>query len=188
MEFASGGELFDIVYESGKLKEESATRYFLQLARALEYIHSQGVCHLDVSLENLLLDGNGELKLTDFGLARQFDHINPFAGCSITKPGKIIYMSPEIFAGRDFFGDQADLYSAGVVLFLMLFGCPPYEIPAASDRRFRLIFYGEIAELLRVWQISASPLALDLLSGLLCSADERMSIQDVLDHPWLSNL
>ncbi|CEP01776.1 hypothetical protein PBRA_008718 [Plasmodiophora brassicae] len=186
LEFASRGELFDVISESGRLDENTAAKYFLQLAKALEYIHSHNVCHLDLSLENILLDDHGDLKLTDFGLARSFDAVRPFPPCPVTKPGKIGYMSPEIFAGQAFYGPQADIYSAGVILFVMLFGCPPYELPTLADRRFRLLYCGEIRELLRKWQMSSSPLALDLLSGLLCAAEDRLTLRDVLQHPWLS--
>eukprot|EP00474_Spongospora_subterranea_P009696 CRZ10154.1 hypothetical protein [Spongospora subterranea] len=187
LEFASGGELLDLIYQSGRLDEQTASKYYWQLIKALEYIHAQNICHLDLSPENILLTQDGDIKLTDFGLARVFDAIRPFAACHTTKPGKIGYMSPEIFAGREFFGPESDVYSSGVVLFIMLFGCPPYQIASLSDLRFRLLYCGEIRVLLRKWRLSASPLVLDLLSRIICESADRLSVQDILAHPWLEH-
>ena len=98
------------------------------------------------------------------------------------------YMSPEIFSSRAFSGPLADVWSMGIVLFISLFGVPPYQIPAASDQRFALIFSGQINRLLQAWRMTevASKEAVDLISRMLSEESRRISVDEILQHPWLN--
>ena len=113
-----------------------------------------------------------------------------FVASSSNKPGKMGYMAPEIFSSLPFSGPLADVWSMGIVLFISLFGVPPYQIPARSDQRFALIFSGQIARLLTAWKMTevASADAVDLIARMLCAEERRISVDEVLAHPWLASV
>eukprot|EP00456_Euglypha_rotunda_P058658 TRINITY_DN48768_c0_g1_i4.p1 TRINITY_DN48768_c0_g1~~TRINITY_DN48768_c0_g1_i4.p1 ORF type:complete len:111 (-),score=7.42 TRINITY_DN48768_c0_g1_i4:10-342(-) len=92
-----------------------------------------------------------DLKICDFGLAQECSPKTYFPKGS-PRRGKTLYMAPEIFAHYPYHGQQADIWSIGVILFLMLTGAPPWEIPAMSDKRFQLVYEGRIAEIGRAVQ------------------------------------
>ena len=105
------------------------------------------------------------------------------------KPGKLGYMAAELFGGAHFDGKACDVYSSGVILFIILTGVPPFEMSAESDARFRLIYSGQLRKLLQTWQLLhvVSEQAIDLLSHMLCPPDKRFTIEQVLAHPWLQD-
>ncbi|OQU90517.1 hypothetical protein SORBI_3002G424500 [Sorghum bicolor] len=126
LEFVMGGELHDIIATSGRLKEEEARRYFQQLINAVDYCHSRGVYHRDLKLENLLLDVAGNLKISDFGLSALSDQVKN-DGLLHTTCGTPNYVSPEVIDDKGYDGALADLWSCGVILFVLLAGCLPFE-------------------------------------------------------------
>lgn len=184
LEFCDGGELFDVVRDHGAHEDTRAKAYFKQIVAAMEYIHANGVAHLDCSLENLLVHADGTLKLCDFGLAR-FTQRAPFEKAG--RFGKINFMPPEVYAGLEFDGYQNDAWGMGVTLFILLLGVPPFEFPAPSDARFKLITDGRLSHLLKLWKRDTviDPNAADLISKLLCQAGSRLSLQEIKVHPWL---
>lgn len=115
-------------------------------------------------------------------------HFVPYAGIKKTKPGKLGYMSPELFASLPFYGHLSDVYAMGVVLFIMLTGVPPYQSPAIADQRFKLIYEGQIGKLLTAWNMPniMSRAARDLLSRMMCPPEQRLNIQQVLAHPFVT--
>lgn len=127
MEYVRGGELFDKVVK-GKLKEESARKYFQQLIGAIDYCHSRGVYHRDLKPENLLLDENGDLKVTDFGLSALFESRRQ-DGLLHTTCGTPAYVAPEVINRRGYDGAKADIWSCGVILFVLLAGYLPFKDP-----------------------------------------------------------
>ncbi len=131
MELMSGGSLEDQLQQRGRLPWETVIQYGLQMCAALEYLHLNGVIHRDLKPANFLLDEQGQLKLSDFGLA------SVIAARKITSAGKtagtLLYMAPEQIRGGDI-TPQTDLYALGCVLFELLTGKPPYigDTPAAT--------------------------------------------------------
>jgi len=185
-ELATGGDLFDKIKSSGPFAEADAKSCFRQVVEGAFWLHSHGICHLDLSPENILLFPENTYKICDFGLARS----NSFHLCLSNSgriPGKIGYCAPEVYAKQAFRGDQADAFSLGVILFIILFGFPPYAVPHEDeDRRFQMIWKGKLRELLRMWKIRPpSRFALDLIESLLKPAHRRMALAEVLRHPWL---
>ena len=140
LEFASKGEFFDLISNGGRLTNADAAKYFAQLADGVSYMHAHRVVHLDLSLENMLLDGKNQVKICDFGMARQ---LQPIAVAKSEmelmrgRPGKIGYMAPEVFEGKAFDGRQADCFSLGVCLFMLLTGLPPFRLPSNSGQFLR---------------------------------------------------
>jgi len=155
LELCPNGELFDKIADHGALSVPTCIRYMRQLTSAIAFCHSHSIAHLDLSLENLLLDANNDIKLCDFGVAtqlrprkkgnnnNQFQEANEVkvgAISSLTiemeklvgRPGKPGYICPEAFAGQEFDGRQADMFSLGVILFMMLTGIPPWQTPTTK--------------------------------------------------------
>ncbi|KAL8214801.1 hypothetical protein R6Q57_004250 [Mikania cordata] len=125
LEYVKGGELFDIVAK-GKLKENIARKYFQQLISAVDFCHSRGVYHRDLKLENLLLDDEGSLKVSDFGLSALVEN-KGLDGLLHTSCGTPAYVAPEIIKQKGYDGAKADVWSCGVVLFALLAGFLPFR-------------------------------------------------------------
>jgi serine/threonine protein kinase len=125
MELASGGELFSKVLRRGRLPESTARRYFQQLASALRFSHQDGVAHRDVKPQNLLLDEQGNLKVSDFGLSALPEHLQN--GLLHTACGTPAYTAPEVISRRGYDGAKADAWSCGVILFVLLVGDVPFD-------------------------------------------------------------
>ncbi|XP_022761105.1 CBL-interacting serine/threonine-protein kinase 7-like [Durio zibethinus] len=125
MELASGGELFAKVLRRGRLTEAAARRYFSQLVSALHFCHQNGVAHRDVKPQNLLLDQNGNLKVSDFGLSALPEQLND--GLLHTACGTPAYTAPEVVRRKGYDGSKADAWSCGVILFVLLAGYLPFD-------------------------------------------------------------
>ncbi|KAL6518720.1 CBL-interacting serine/threonine-protein kinase 3 [Orobanche hederae] len=131
LEFITGGELFDKIVNIGRMKEDEARKYFQQLINAVDYCHSRGVFHRDLKPENLLLDAAGNLKVSDFGLSALSQQVRD-DGLLHTACGTPNYVAPEVLNDRGYDGAPADLWSCGVILFVLLaissaeFTCPPW--------------------------------------------------------------
>ncbi|KAK2642924.1 hypothetical protein Ddye_024687 [Dipteronia dyeriana] len=126
LEFVTGGELFDKIASKGRLKEDEARLYFQQLINAVDYCHSRGVCHRDLKPENLLLDANGVLKVSDFGLSALPQQVRE-DGLLHTTCGTPNYVAPEVINNKGYDGAKADLWSCGVILFVLMAGYLPFE-------------------------------------------------------------
>lgn len=125
MELVRGGELFDKI-SKGRLREDVARSYFQQLISAVDFCHSRGVYHRDLKPENLLLDEEGNLKVTDFGLSAFCDHLRQ-DGLLHTTCGTPAYVAPEIIGKKGYDGAKADLWSCGVILYVLLAGFLPFQ-------------------------------------------------------------
>ncbi|XP_028758876.1 CBL-interacting serine/threonine-protein kinase 3-like isoform X3 [Neltuma alba] len=128
LEFATGGELFDKIVNHGRMSEKEARTYFQQLINAVDYCHSRGVYHRDLKPENLLLDAHGQLKVSDFGLSALSQQIKD-DGLLHTTCGTPNYVAPEVLDDRGYDGATADLWSCGVILFVLLAGYLPFDDP-----------------------------------------------------------
>lgn len=126
MELVTGGELFDKIASHGRLKEDDARKYFQQLINAVDYCHSRGVYHRDLKPENLLLDANGTLKVSDFGLSALSQQVRE-DGLLHTTCGTPNYVAPEVINNKGYDGAKADLWSCGVILFVLMAGYLPFE-------------------------------------------------------------
>ncbi|KAG2672916.1 hypothetical protein I3843_13G056400 [Carya illinoinensis] len=125
MEYAKGGELFNKVAK-GRLKEDVARKYFRQLIDAVDFCHSRGVYHRDIKPENLLLDENEDLKVSDFGLSALADSKRQ-DGLLHTTCGTPAYVAPEVINRKGYDGAKADIWSCGVVLYVLLAGYLPFH-------------------------------------------------------------
>ncbi|KAK7372923.1 hypothetical protein VNO80_06313 [Phaseolus coccineus] len=124
LEFITGGELFDKIVSHGRLSEADSRRYFQQLIDGVDYCHSKGVYHRDLKPENLLLDSQGNIKISDFGLSAF-----PEQGVSMlrTTCGTPNYVAPEVLSHKGYNGAPADVWSCGVILYVLLAGYLPFD-------------------------------------------------------------
>ncbi|KHN06402.1 CBL-interacting serine/threonine-protein kinase 12 [Glycine soja] len=177
MEYVRGGELFNKVAK-GRLKEEVARNYFQQLVSAVEFCHARGVFHRDLKPENLLLDEDGNLKVSDFGLSAVSDQIRQ-DGLFHTFCGTPAYVAPEVLSRKGYDGAKVDIWSCGVVLFVLMAGYLPF-----NDRNvmamYKKIYKGEF----RCPRWFSSELT-RLLSRLLdTNPQTRISIPEVMENRW----
>ncbi|KAE8697847.1 CBL-interacting serine/threonine-protein kinase 10 [Hibiscus syriacus] len=125
MEYVKGGELFGKVAK-GKLREDDARLYFQQLIAAVDYCHSRGVYHRDLKPENLLVDENGKLKVSDFGLSALRESRRQ-DGLLHTTCGTPAYVAPEVIDMKGYDGAKVDIWSCGVILYVLLAGFLPFH-------------------------------------------------------------
>ncbi|DBA01556.1 TPA: hypothetical protein N0F65_011527 [Lagenidium giganteum] len=184
MEFCDQGDLWTHLSKQpeSRLDEQDALRKFEQVARGLDFLHREiGVAHRDLSPENVLLH-DGECKIADFGLS-----ISTTARPSDTV-GKWYYMAPEVAAGREYDPVQADMWSLGVILFIMLTGAPLVERAHVSNKAFNAFCLWGLERFLTDWgmidlfQRSTIDLCQRLLQVL---PSARITMEEVLKHPAL---
>lgn len=177
LEFVKGGELFARVAK-GRFSEDLGRKYFQQLISAVSYCHSRGVYHRDLKPENLLLDENGDLKVSDFGLSALAGHVRA-DGLLHTLCGTPAYVAPEILAKKGYNGAKIDVWSCGVVLFVLTAGYLPFNDPNLMSM-YKKIYKGEFR--CPKWM---SPDLKRFLSRLLDTNPEtRISIDEIKRDTW----
>ncbi|GAA5985682.1 hypothetical protein JCM11641_001473 [Rhodosporidiobolus odoratus] len=186
LEYASGGELFDHILAHRYLKERDASRLFAQLISGVSYLHSKGVVHRDLKLENLLLDRNRNVIITDFGFANRFNESH--VDLMVTSCGSPCYAAPELVVqDGKYVGTAVDVWSCGVILYAMLAGYLPYDDDPANpegDNINLLYKYILSTPLIFPEWITEEPRHL-LLCMLVPDPTKRCTIQDVARHSWL---
>uniref|UniRef100_I3N8W9 non-specific serine/threonine protein kinase n=1 Tax=Ictidomys tridecemlineatus TaxID=43179 RepID=I3N8W9_ICTTR len=158
------------------LEEEEARRLFWQLVSAVAHCHNAGIVHRDLKCENILLDDQGFLKLTDFGFANHSSLKNSLLS---TFCGSVAYTAPEILMSKKYNGEQADLWSLGIILYAMVTGKLPFK-ESQPHRMLHLMRRGPI------FQPGLSPECRDLIRGLLhLRPRARLGLQQVAAHRWM---
>lgn len=123
MQLATRGDILKYVRVTGSLKNDTCKVYFAQICSALEYLHNHRIAHRDVKCENLLLDGRSNILLADFGFARRFTSTTR----SQTFCGSAAYAAPEVLQSIPYDVTKNDVWSAGVILYILKFGVMPYD-------------------------------------------------------------
>ncbi|VFQ78430.1 unnamed protein product [Cuscuta campestris] len=181
MELCNGGELFDRIIHRGHYSERKAAELIKIVVGVVESCHSLGVMHRDLKPENFLLvnkDDDFSLKAIDFGLSVFF------------KPGQIFtdvvgspyYVAPEVLLKH--YGPEADVWTAGVILYILLSGVPPFWAETQQGI-FDAVLKGHIDFESDPWPL-ISDSAKDLIRKMLCMRpSERLTAHEVLCHPWI---
>lgn len=178
LEFVTGGELFDKIARSGRLKEDEARKYFQQLICAVDYCHSRGVFHRDLKPENLLLDANGTLKVSDFGLSALPQQVRE-DGLLHTTCGTPNYVAPEVIHNKGYDGAKADLWSCGCILYVLMAGYLPFE-ETNLTALYKKIFKAEFTT--PPWfSTSAKKLIHRILDP---NPATRITIAEVIENDW----
>ncbi|XP_066398131.1 CBL-interacting protein kinase 21-like isoform X3 [Miscanthus floridulus] len=126
LEYVNGGELFDKIALKGKLTEKEARKLFQQLIDAVAYCHEKGVYHRDLKPENVLVDAKGNIKVSDFGLSALPQNQRK-DGLLHTTCGSPNYIAPEVLLNKGYDGSMSDIWSCGVILYVMLTGNLPFD-------------------------------------------------------------
>lgn len=177
MEYVEGGELFNKITK-GRLNEDAARKYFQQLIAAVDFCHSRGVYHRDLKPENLLLDEYGNLKVSDFGLSALFESKRQ-DGLLHTTCGTPAYVAPEVINKRGYDGEKADIWSCGVILFVLLAGYLPFTDKNLMEM-YRKICKGEFR--CPQW---FPPEVRKLLSRILDPDPvTRVTLEKLMANPW----
>lgn len=177
MEYVKGGELFAKVAK-GKLREDAARKYFQQLVSAVDFCHSRGVYHRDLKPENLLLDEHGDLKVSDFGLSALPEQLRN-DGLLHTQCGTPAYVAPEVLRRKGYDGAKADIWSCGVILYVLLAGFLPFQDENVMNM-YRKIFKAEYE--FPAW---FSPETRRMISKLLMAdPGRRATIPAIMRSPW----
>ena len=186
MELCTGGELFDRIIqktEQGKqFTEKEVANIFQQMMSAINYCHSNKIVHRDLKPENLLLatqDENSPIKVIDFGMSRIFNNKQAM----FDKVGTAYYISPEVLDG--FYDEKCDIWSAGVILYILLCGYPPFN-GNDDDEIFESIKKRKFVYPEAEWA-NISKEAKDLINKMLSDPLTRLTAEQVLVHPWLVN-
>jgi serine/threonine-protein kinase SRK2 len=194
MEYATGGSLFHYVQKQGRLKEAVARWFFQQLIIGADYCHKRGVANRDIKLENTLLQVVKGLplpllKICDFGYSKA-----DTMSVAKSKVGTLTYMAPEVLVNRDgkYDGKVADIWSCGVMLYVMLYGRYPFDSPPGAN-------VPKAAEILQMLDkmvgmrytipdgVEVSPEGRDLLQCMLLpDPASRIQLEQIMVHPWFT--
>jgi len=186
MGYAPGGELFDILYYTSALKEIVARTYFKQIINGLEACHNANVVHRVLKPQNLLLDAKYNLKITDFGLSKIIQS-DADSIMKTTYVGTRGYQAPELLLNQKY-DLKCDIFSVGVILFILLAGYPPFEQASKTDKWFKPLSKGKYDKFWKAHQksqIIKIPGAKDLLTKMLCpDPTQRIDMNGIKNHEW----
>ena len=138
MEFVQGGLLFDLCQTMGAMGEDAGRFFLHQMLESVDYMHSRRVVHRDLKLENILVDDNLNLKLADFGFAcyKNIDSLKSYRGT-------MTYMAPEIKEGKMYKSQNVDMFSIGVILFIIVQGIFPFKEARKEEYFYNLLLQGK---------------------------------------------
>uniref|UniRef100_F6UB22 Maternal embryonic leucine zipper kinase n=1 Tax=Equus caballus TaxID=9796 RepID=F6UB22_HORSE len=178
LEYCPGGELFDYIISQDRLSEEETRVIFRQIVAAVAYVHSQGYAHRDLKPENLLFDEYHKLKLIDFGLcAKPKDNKDYHLQ---TCCGSLAYAAPELIQGKSYLGSEADVWSMGILLYVLMCGFLPFDDDNVMAL-YKKIMRGKYE--VPKW---LSPSSILLLQQMLqVDPKKRISVKNLLSHPWI---
>lgn len=179
LEYCANGELFNYICQKKKIAENEAKVFMKQILLSIQYLHSIGIVHRDLKPENILLDSFNNIKIADFGFAKSYDQNL----LSKTICGTLMYLSPDVLSGKAYSPYKCDIWSIGVIMYVMLIGASPWT--ERSDPG--------IIKQIKIGQYTTpkylSDQCRDLIHRLMCfNQENRITIKEALDHPWLKNI
>lgn len=184
MRYADNGDLLDFIKLHGAIPEQQAKIWFRQMASGLKYLHGKNIAHRDLKCENILLSRRYNVKLADFGFARFCVNENGRRVLSRTYCGSAAYAAPEVVAGTPYNPKLADVWSLGIILFIMLNETMPFE-----DKNHMQLLKNQIT---KRWAFCSkickvvSSLVKDLVQRILePDITLRLTLDRVFTHEWL---
>lgn len=203
LKFYENGDMFENISRGGPVHEGIARYYFTQLINAVEYLHSRNVAHRDIKLDNILLDDNFQLMLIDFGFAEEWraktsEKLDDLEMAKVM--GTKGYISPEQFyndGNESIWLKKWDMFALGVVLFILVKGVWPFEVPTREDEFYQYLLLKKTSYFWKTHQKKRRTFAnqaynilsyevKSLISDLLSpNPNERPDISEIKEHPWL---
>jgi len=185
MEECNGGELFERLALNAKnhklYTEKDAAKLMKQILEAVNYLHHHGICHRDLKPENILISSMGDnfqLKLIDFGLSKVLKTLN---GLMKDKVGTVYYMAPEVLQGK--YNIKCDVWSCGVILFIMLCGSPPFYAKDEKSLKEKIIKFEY--DFNNPVFMKVSEVAKDIIRSIFVDSNRRPTISELLNTPWV---
>ncbi|EGG08521.1 uncharacterized protein MELLADRAFT_115980 [Melampsora larici-populina 98AG31] len=175
-EYVNGGQMLDYIISHGRLRERAARKFARQMGSALEYCHANSIVHRDLKIENILISKTGNIKIIDFGLSNLF---SPNSNLQ-TFCGSLYFAAPELLNAKVYIGPEVDVWSFGIVLFVLVCGKVPFDdqsMPALHAKIKR----GHVDY--PTWLSSECKHILSRM--LVTNPQNRASLTEVLSHPWM---
>lgn len=178
IDYVQRGSL-DSLRKHTKLTQDNIRKYFRQLILGVEYLHSIGIIHRDIKPDNLLIDENDDLKITDFGISVL---INNGDDTFTNTAGTNYFFCPESCKGIPYSGKKADIWACGVTLYNLLMDRYPFDGKTLVELNKAII------ENQPLYNLHLDPSLTDLLNGLLDKDPEhRFTFEDIRNNPWMTN-
>ncbi|XP_076464475.1 MAP/microtubule affinity-regulating kinase 3-like isoform X8 [Babylonia areolata] len=177
MEYASGGEVFDYLVAHGRMREKEARAKFRQIVSAVQYCHQKHIVHRDLKAENLLLDGDMNIKIADYGFSNEFvpgNKLDTFCG---SPP----YAAPELFQGKKYDGPEVDVWSLGVILYTLVSGSLPFDGQNLKELRERVL-RGKY----RIPFYMSTDCENLLKKFLVLNPVKRLSLETIMKDKWMN--
>ncbi|KAM7184543.1 protein kinase kin1 [Rhypophila sp. PSN 637] len=177
-EYVNGGQMLDYIISHGKLKEKQARKFARQIASAVDYCHRNSIVHRDLKIENILISKTGDIKIIDFGLSNLF---SPEEDRKLkTYCGSLYFAAPELLQAKPYTGPEVDVWSFGVVLFVLVCGKVPF------DDQYMPALHQKIKKGVVDYPNWLSSECKHLISRMLVTdPKQRATMQEVMNHPWM---
>ncbi|KAH7886474.1 hypothetical protein F5I97DRAFT_1936203 [Phlebopus sp. FC_14] len=176
-EYVNGGQMLDYIISHGRLRERVARKFARQIGSALDYCHRNNVVHRDLKIENILISETGNIKIIDFGLSNLYDPVNHLS----TFCGSLYFAAPELLNAKVYTGPEVDVWSFGVVLYVLVCGKVPF------DDQSMPALHAKIKRGLVEYPVWLSAECKHLLSRMLVTNPAaRAPLTEVLEHPWMN--
>uniref|UniRef100_A0A8C5DG35 non-specific serine/threonine protein kinase n=1 Tax=Gouania willdenowi TaxID=441366 RepID=A0A8C5DG35_GOUWI len=175
-EYASGGEIFDHLVAHGRMAEKDARKKFKQIVAAVHFCHCRSIVHRDLKAENLLLDHNLNIKIADFGFS------NLFSRGQLLKTwcGSPPYAAPELFEGKEYDGPKVDIWSLGVVLYVLVCGALPFDGSTLQNLRARVL-----SGKFRIPFFMSTDCEYLIRHMLVLEPSRRLSMEQICKNKWM---
>ncbi|KAI5954873.1 KIN2 [Candida theae] len=176
-EYIEGGQMLDYIVAHGSLKEKHARKFARGIASALDYCHRNNVVHRDLKIENIMINEKGDVKIIDFGLS------NLYSPKSLLKTycGSLYFAAPELLSAKPYIGPEVDIWSFGVVLYVLVCGKVPFDDQSVS------VLHEKIKKGSVEYPNFLSKECINLLSRMLVvDPNRRASLYEICSHPWMN--
>ncbi|KAK6457428.1 uncharacterized protein RJT20DRAFT_117703 [Scheffersomyces xylosifermentans] len=176
-EYVEGGQMLDYIVAHGSLKEKHARKFARGIASALDYCHKNNVVHRDLKIENIMINEKGDIKIIDFGLSNLYSPKTLLQ----TYCGSLYFAAPELLSAKPYTGPEVDVWSFGVVLYVLVCGKVPFDDQSVS------VLHEKIKRGNVEYPNFLSRECVSLLSRMLVvDPAKRASLYEVCQHPWMN--